>query len=119
MKRNRVGFNYAIRGIFTALQTEYNMKIHFVVMFVTLFAGLYFQLSVFEWLFVLIAIGFVLAFELMNTAIELVTNQLFPGQHEDAKRIKDISAASVLIAAVFAAIVGTIIFAPKVINLIS
>ncbi|GAA0457584.1 diacylglycerol kinase family protein [Alkalibacillus silvisoli] len=117
MKHNRVGLKYAISGFYSALKTEHNIKVHFVIMFITLFAGLLFGLSRLEWLFVLLAIGLVLALELVNTVIELITDVLFEDKHEKAKLIKDISAAAVLVAATFAALVGIIIFLPKILGL--
>ena len=114
--RDRIGLGYAVTGVITSLKTEFNMRIHVIIMFVVIFSGFLFRISVFEWLFVILAIGFVLAFELMNTVVELLTDVLFKEEHESAKNIKDISAAAVLVAAIFAAIVGIIIFFPKVIE---
>ncbi|MDV2581020.1 diacylglycerol kinase family protein [Alkalibacillus haloalkaliphilus] len=118
MKNDRVGFKYAIAGVYSALKTEHNIKIHFIIMFMTLFAGLLLGLTRIEWLFVLLAIGLVLALELINTVVELITDVLFEGKHETAKLIKDISAAAVLVAATFAALVGMIIFLPKLLEIL-
>ncbi|MGM8214144.1 diacylglycerol kinase family protein [Bacillaceae bacterium W0354] len=116
-KKDRVGFKYAIAGFYTALVKERNMKVHVIFMFIVMFTGLFLKISVIEWLFILLAIAFVLSSELINTAIELIVDELFPTIHERAKIIKDISAASVLISSIFAAIVGIIIFLPKLILL--
>lgn len=68
--RDRIGLGYAVTGVITSLKTEFNMRIHVIIMFVVIFSGFLFRISVFEWLFVILAIGFVLAFELMNTVVE-------------------------------------------------
>jgi|SRR5690625_921134 len=117
MKKERIGFKYAIEGFYTALIKEKNMKVHIIIMFIVLFTGLFLNISSLDWLFILLAIALVLSSELINTAVELIVDELFPSVHERAKTIKDISAASVLVSSIFAAIVGIIIFLPKIINL--
>ncbi|WP_027963466.1 diacylglycerol kinase family protein [Halalkalibacillus halophilus] len=118
MRRDRIGFKYAFSGIATALKHEHNIRIHFIITFLTIFTGIWIGLSAIEWLFILIAIGLVLALELVNTVIETITDVLFTSTHETAKRIKDMSAAAVLIAATFASLVGIIIFLPKIMDLL-
>ncbi|SEP89699.1 diacylglycerol kinase family protein [Piscibacillus halophilus] len=113
---NKIGFRHAIRGIFKAIQFERNMKIHMVAMLIVLFTGLILTLNAIEWVFILIAIAIVLIAELLNTSIEKITDQIFTGRHEHARNIKDISAGAVLVAAIFAAMIGIIIFLPKIIN---
>ncbi len=117
--KDRIGLKHAIAGIFTALKSEYNMRVHFIIMFIVIFSGLFFKITVLEWLFVILAIGLVLALELINTVVELITDVLYKERHETAKNIKDISAAAVLVAAIFAAMVGVIIFLPKVIEFLN
>ncbi|MBR7554331.1 diacylglycerol kinase family protein [Allobacillus sp. GCM10007491] len=117
--KDPIGLGFALTGVMTALKTEFNMRIHLIIMIVVILSGILFHISVLEWLFVMLAIGFVLALELVNTVIELLTDELFKEEHETAKNIKDISAAAVLVAAIFAAIVGVIIFLPKVIYILN
>ena len=52
--------------------------------------------------------------ELFNTALETVVNLVSPEKNELARKAKDISAGAVLIVAIFSAIIGLIIFLPKV-----
>ncbi|RPF55598.1 diacylglycerol kinase family protein [Aquisalibacillus elongatus] len=115
---DKIGFRHAIRGIFTAVKLERNMKIHFVAMLLVLFTGLWLNVTVIEWLFLLIAIAMVLVAELLNTSIEIITDQIFTERHDVAKQIKDISAGAVLIASIFALIIGIIIFVPRIISLL-
>jgi len=65
-----------------------------------------------EWLFVLFACFWVMAFELMNTAVERVVNVLKPSPHPYARVIKDVMAASVLLSALGAGVIGVIVFLP-------
>lgn len=63
-----------------------------------------------ELLAIIMVIGFVITTETINTAIENICNYISPEKHELIKRIKDISAAAVLIATAIAVIVGVTIF---------
>lgn len=60
----------------------------------------------------------VIAAELINTAIEELTDLLSPNYHKKAGYAKDASAGAVLILAIASAIVGSMIFVPKLLNLI-
>jgi undecaprenol kinase/diacylglycerol kinase (ATP) len=57
----------------------------------------------------------VISFELINTAIEELCNMIHPEQHPLIKKIKDISAGAVLLAATGSVIASLIIFLPKII----
>ena len=54
----------------------------------------------------------------MNTAIETVVDMFTREKNELAGKAKDISAGAVLILAIASAIVGGIIFIPKIIEII-
>ncbi|MET3682447.1 diacylglycerol kinase [Alkalibacillus flavidus] len=114
MKRNRIGLNYALNGLKIALTQEYNFRIHLIVLVITVFAGLVVDLSRIEWLWIIIAGGFVVTLELINSVIEMITDVLFPDYDSIAKRIKDISAAAVLTSSITAMLIGIIIFVPKI-----
>lgn len=113
--KDRIGLKYAISGLKTAYSSENNFKIHLIfTLFIILFS-LFLGLEKVEWLFVLLAISLVLITELINSVIERLVDYLKPEIAWQAKEIKDISAGFVLIAAIFAAIIGFIIFIPKII----
>ncbi len=61
---------------------------------------------------IIFAIGLVISAEMINTAIETLTDLISPEHHDKAGRAKDIAAGAVLIAAISAAIIGIIIFLP-------
>ena len=111
-------FKYAIEGIFTAFKTERNMKIHILIMLLVIIMGFLLKISLWEWIICIILFSIVITGELFNTAIETVVDIVMPQKNEKAKTAKDISAAAVLVVAIGAAIVGIIIFVPKIINLI-
>ena len=86
---------------------------------VVVLAGFLFKLSNVEWLAVVFAIGLVLAGEAINSAIERLSDVVQPEWDDRIRDVKDISAGAVLICAITAAIIGIIVFLPKLIMLIS
>jgi diacylglycerol kinase len=106
----RRSFRYAYEGVKYALSTQNNMKFHFTAAFIVLLLALYLRLSKLEILFILLAVTLMIVTELINTAIEKTVDLAMPDRHPLAKIAKDVAAASVLVSAVFAAMVGMIIF---------
>ena len=107
-------FFYAGRGIISALKKERNLKIHFGIMLLVIIAGFYFKISIQEWITCIILFGLVISLELVNTAIETTVDIAMPEKNEKAKIAKDVSAGAVLVAAIVSAIIGLMIFIPKI-----
>ena len=105
-------FGYAYCGIVAACK-EQNFKSHILSAVIVLIAGYFTGLTRIEWFIVLILIALMFALEMMNTAIERVVDLASPNIHPLAKQAKDIAAGSVLVFAVFSAIIGLLIFLPK------
>jgi diacylglycerol kinase (ATP) len=110
-------FKYAIQGISQAV-SQPNMQIHLVVAVMVIIAGFVFKIARTEWMLVVFAIGMVLAAECMNTALEKLTDLVSPGHNELAGKVKDMAAGAVLICAAAAAIIGLIVFIPKIVEII-
>ncbi|WP_214226907.1 diacylglycerol kinase family protein [Pedobacter sp. B4-66] len=108
------GFGYAFSGVAYTFKTQLNFKFHVVALLLIALAGWYFKLSVNEWLWIVVAAAIVLITELINTAIEVLVDLVSPDYNPKAKIIKDVAAASVLIAAIGAVVIGLIIFIPKI-----
>lgn len=106
----RRSFRYAYEGVKYALSTQRNMKFHFFAAFIVLLLALYLRLPKLEILFILMAVTLMIVTELINTAIEKAVDLAMPDRHPLAKIAKDVAAASVLVSAVFAAIVGMVVF---------
>ena len=77
------------------------------------------KISVTEWIICLILFALVISAELFNTAIETTVDLAMPEKNDKAKLAKDVSAAAVLVIELSSAIIGLIIFVPKIINLIN
>ncbi len=107
-------FGFAFKGIWIFLRTPSNAWVHLVAALLACVAGFYLGISKTEWIAVIFAIGFVIVAEMLNTAIEMLTNLVSPDYNELAGRLKDVSAGAVLAASITAAIVGGIVFFPKI-----
>ncbi len=118
LKKRINSFKYAFEGILTTVKSEMNMKIHLFVMILVIIAGVILKLSATEWKLCIILFSLVIAGELFNTAIEAAVDMVMPEFHPKAKIAKDAAAGGVLVLAIGAAIIGLMIFIPKIINLI-
>ena len=114
MKKIINSFKYAFNGIFTSFKTEKNMKIHLIIAILVVVLGFVLKISKIEWIICTVVISIVISAELFNTAIETVVDMITIEKNEKAKIAKDVSAGAVLITAIGAAIIGLIIFIPKI-----
>ncbi|MFT4968551.1 MAG: undecaprenol kinase [Chitinophagales bacterium] len=110
------GFYHAFDGIKYAFQTQINMRFHLVVGAIVIVAGIILHLTRIEWAFIALSITLVLSAELFNTAIESLTNLATKEIHPLAKVAKDCAAGAVLITAIFAIIIGCLVFIPHLIG---
>ena len=106
-------FKYSFEGIITTIKEERNMFIHFLIAIIVVITGVYVRLSLNEWLICLLLFALVFSLELINTAIENTVDLVTTKKNKKAKLAKDAAAGAVLIAAIFASIIGIIIFLPK------
>lgn len=119
LKKRLKSFKFAFNGIILLITREHNAWIHCFVAVCVITAGFAFDISTTEWIAVTFAIGTVLAAEAVNSSIEAIADLVSPGYNEAIKRTKDLAAGAVLILAISAAIVGLIIFIPKITEIFS
>lgn len=117
-KRLINSFQYAFQGIVQAYKGEQNLKIHTLMAILVILFGFLLKISTEEWIACLILIGLVIMAEFMNTAIEYVVDLASPSIHPLAKAAKDTASAGVLMMAIISAIIGGIIFLPKIIEVL-
>ena len=110
------GFYYAWKGLQYTFRTQLNFRVQLLA--ALLVSGLSYSLNISttEWLWILTAISLVLLAELANTAIETFVDLVSPDFNAKAGIVKDISAAFVLIASVFALFIGILILLPKLLD---
>lgn len=106
---------FALTGVFTAFKEERNMRKHLLSAILVLIAGLIFRVSLLEWMALVLCVCLVMVLEIINSAIENVVD-LASDYHFSmlAKNAKDMAAGAVLVMSAGAAIVGCLIFLPKI-----
>lgn len=107
-------FSFALNGLRILIKEEHNSRIHLFATFCVICTSIFFQISKLEWLAIIFAIGFVITLEIVNSAIENISDFISPEKNDSIKKIKDLAAASVLISAITALAIGLIIFIPKI-----
>ena len=117
-KRLISSFKFAGQGIAQAYRGEQNLRIHTFMAILVIVFGVFLRISYFEWIACLLLIALVMMAEFFNTAIEYVVDLASPKVHPLAKAAKDVASAGVLMMAIISAIVGLIIFVPKLIDFI-
>lgn len=110
-KKIKKSFGYAWQGIVFFLE-ERNIKIHLAMAFLVTAMGFYFKIKTSEWIGVILSIVLVLSLEIINTVVEEVMDLTHPDKDGKIMKIKDMSAASVFVAALGSVIIGLIIFIP-------
>lgn len=108
-----LSFKYAFNGLRILFTEEHNARIHLVISTIVIISGILLNISSTEWLIILVLIALVLSLEIINSAIEYLCDLISPEWHKTIKKIKDLSAAAVLVAAIISVACGIIIFVPK------
>lgn len=112
-------FQNAFNGIFYALKTERNMKIHLAAAIAAISLAFLLSFDLLEWAILAIAIGLVFIAELFNTSIESAVDMVCCDKYNEfAKKSKDASAGATLVAAIISLILGCILFLPKLLQII-
>lgn len=112
-------FVHAFRGVAALLATQHNAWIHALASVLVLAAGLLLGLSRVEWCCIVLAVAAVWSAEALNTAVELLADAAVPQRHPLVGRAKDVAAAAVLLAAAGAAVVGLLVFGPRLLALLA
>jgi len=104
---------HAFNGLRLMLKEEHNFRIHLFAAVVAIFCSWFFKISYYEWLIVLLLIGWVLCLEIVNSCVEQIMNFISTEKSSSIKKIKDLAAAAVLVSAIMALVIGLTIFVPK------
>ncbi len=117
IKRRAKSFTYAFNGIRLLFFEEHNSRIHALAAICAIIAGILLKISRFEWIALTIAIGIVFVVETINSSIENTADLISLEQNSRIKKIKDLSAAAVLISSITALLVGAFVFIPRILLL--
>ena len=106
------GFGYAFQGLWYALRTQRNMRVHLAVALIIIIASILLHLSAVEFAMIFVAISGVFIAEMFNTVIELCIDLFIPEYNPRAKIAKDVAAGAVLLSALLAIVIGIFVFGP-------
>lgn len=112
IRKRLASFRYAFKGLIDLIQHTPNARIHLAATIGVSLVAWYFDISRMEWCWLLACMALVWMAEALNTALEYLTDLVSPDYHPLAGKAKDVAAAAVLIAAIFAVLIGTIIILP-------
>ncbi|MDA1316881.1 MAG: diacylglycerol kinase family protein [bacterium] len=114
IKRHADSIGHATDGLLWAFRTQPNYRVHALLTLLALAGGAFFRISYNEWLLIVVFIFTGLIIETINTSIEKMGDAVDKSYNEDIKISKDVSAAAMLIVALGALVVSSIIFIPKI-----
>jgi diacylglycerol kinase (ATP) len=106
------GFRYAGEGLQYAFSSQRNFRFHLSAAVVVMVLGFWLRIPLQSWAFLALTIGSVLVMELLNTAAETLVDLVSPEYNPLAKRVKDLMAAAVLVAALVSILVGLVTLGP-------
>ncbi|HCQ30822.1 TPA: diacylglycerol kinase [Candidatus Collierbacteria bacterium] len=118
LRAHKVSFRHAIDGFVHNIKTQPNFRFHLLATICVVLLGIYFSISIFEWLILVFTINMVLMAEMVNTSIESIVDLITLERREDARIAKDVSAGMVLVSSFMAVMVGTLVFLPKIISIL-
>lgn len=105
-------FRYAFTGLWYALRTQRNARIHLLAAVTVTAMGLWLRLDALRWVMLTLTIALVFFAEMVNTVAEAVVDLTTAEYHPLAKIAKDVSAGAVLVTALAAVIVGLLVLGP-------
>jgi diacylglycerol kinase len=109
-------FENAFTGLWYALRTQRNARIHLLASLLVFAAGIWLGLDWQRWCFLILAVTLVWMAELSNTAIESVVDLLSPEYHPLAKSAKDVKAGVVVVATLGAIGIGILVLGPPLLS---
>jgi diacylglycerol kinase len=105
-------FRIAFSGLWYALRTQRNTRIHLSIAAAAIALGLWLGLSPGQWALLALTISFVMVSEMLNTTMETFVDLVSPDYHPLAKTVKDVAAGTVLLTAITSVIVGLLVLGP-------
>ena len=116
-KRIIYSAKYSIDGLVYAYKNEKSLILHGMVSLVAIALGVMLKLNRYEWCIIVIVLGIILAFELVNTAMEACVDMVTTKYNELAKIAKDCCSAASFVTSCIGGIISLYIYIPKIITL--
>jgi len=109
----RAKFRDAFRGIKRGVRGHSSFYVHFFFAVLAVAAGLTLGCNRIEWCLIAGCIGFVFVAELFNSAVETIFHGFDEATKSRVKGCLDIAAGAVLVAALTAVAIGSVVLVPK------
>jgi len=112
LRREWNSIKAAGHGLFVFFRSESHGVVHLIATLIVIILGLLCNIDRHEWIALLLAIGLVIVSEVLNTAIEKLSDVVEAQHHPGIGLVKDIAAGAVLFASFIALVVGMFVFIP-------
>ena len=113
LRERAQSFADAGRGVAHLLAREPNARIHAVTTVAAVALGAWLGLTAGEWCWIALAIAIVWVAEGLNSALESLADAVHPEHDARVGDAKDTAAGAVLVAAIAAAVIGALVFGPR------
>ena len=110
LRKHTISFKNAFAGLGWAVKTQPNFRIHLFLSTIALCLSRYFRITQTEWAIIIFTIVLGLSAELINTALESMTDLITKEWRAEAKIAKDVSAGMMLTVAIGAVVVAIAVF---------
>lgn len=117
-KRFLKSIKYSMQGLFYAYRYEQSMWIHGLATVLAITMGIIFKIKLSEWAIIFIALGIILALELINTAIEATVDLACSKIHPLAKIAKDCGSAASFVMSIVSIVISLFVFGPYLLEIL-
>ena len=100
LRKHHISIKNAVNGIIWAFTTQPNFRVHLSLAILALTLGYYLDISYTEMIILILVTVFGLGAEMINTAIESMTDLITTEWKREAKIAKDVSAGMMLMVAI-------------------
>lgn len=114
LRKHHISFKHAIDGIIWAFTTQPNFRVHLILASMAILLGVFLRITYIEMTILCLTIVFGLGVEMINTAMESMTDLITTEYKQSAKIAKDVAAGMMLLTAIGAIIVAALIFLPRI-----
>lgn len=108
---------HAWRGLIHVIEHEKNFMIQVVFLGGAIVAAALLEISIAQFMVVILVAAALLAFEMVNTALEMLADVVQPQYHEKIGLLKDVTAGAVLVVAAAAIIIGLMIYGTAIVEI--
>lgn len=106
-------FQNAARGVVQGIRGQSSFTVHIPVAVAVCLMSVWLRVDLIEWCILIGCVAMVVALELVNSAVERMAKAVTEEYDGRIAEALNISSAAVLVASIFAALIGLLILSPK------